>query len=78
MTRANAQEHLHAAADREDMKREIEEVRKTLEHLTSLLDQARGARYIIGFLVTLGGLLGGIAGSKFGVFIWQAFHGPRP
>ncbi len=78
MQQANAREHLIASADREDMKREIEEVRKTLEHLTSLLDQARGARYIIGFLVTLGGLLGGIAGSKFGVFVWQAFHGPRP
>lgn len=78
MQAVNAREHMLASADREDMKREIEEVRKTLERLTSLLDQAKGARYIIGFLVTVGGLLGGLAGSKFGVFIWQSLAGPRP
>lgn len=78
MSRANAQEHLHAAADREDMKLEIAEIRKTLENLTKLLDQARGARFVIGFLVFSGTIVGGIMGSKFMSWIWQAVMNASP
>lgn len=78
MQSANAREHLLASADREDTKREIEEVRKTLENLTSLLDQAKGARFIIGFIVACGAVIGGVVGSKFGVFLWQSFAGKGP
>lgn len=73
MQKANALEHLHASADREDMKKEISEVRRTLEELTSLLDQAKGARFIIGFIVALGALVGGFFGSKIGGYLLQAF-----
>lgn len=72
LSRANAQEHLHASADREDMKLEIAEIRKTLDNLTKLLDQARGARFVIGFLVFCGTIVGGIMGSKFMSWLWQA------
>lgn len=78
MTRANAQEHLHAAADREDMKLEIAEVRKTLKNLTELLDQARGARFVIGFLVFCGTIVGGIMGSKAMSWLWQAIMNVPP
>lgn len=74
MQDANAREHLHASADREDMKREIGEVKQVLENLTSLLDQAKGARFIIGLIVAIGALIGGVAGSKFGAFLWQSLH----
>ena len=78
MSRANAQEHLHAAADREDMKLEIAEIRKTLENLTKLLDQARGARFVIGFLVFSGTIVGGIMGSKAMSWFWHAITNVPP
>ena len=55
-----------------DLKAEVKELKETVTELTALLNQAKGAKYVI-FLVP--GIVGAIA-AVFGYFGLKAFLGP--